>query len=222
MDKIRERFRIPRGAWVFLYAFIYFPWFLILEHTVTDRYYLIECPLDYWVPFNEYFIIPYIVWFGYVAGSFLWCLYREEKRFFYQFSGVMCGGMTVALLIYTFFPNGISLRPHIDPAKNIFCYLTSIIYSADTSTNVFPSLHVYTSAVIGFFAMKSKLVKERPFMKYVTGITSVLIILSTIFLKQHSVLDLAAGVVMAWSFSRAVLMEKDEVSRFRLVNDSAG
>ena len=42
-----------RKPWVFLYMFIYFPWFFILEHVVQDRYYLIECRLDHMIPFCE-------------------------------------------------------------------------------------------------------------------------------------------------------------------------
>ena len=65
------RERAGKKPWVFLYMLIYFPWFFILEHVVQDRYYLIECRLDHILPFCEYFIVPYLFWFVYVAGSFV-------------------------------------------------------------------------------------------------------------------------------------------------------
>lgn len=204
------RERAGRKPWVFLYMLIYFPWFFILEHVVQDRYYLIECKLDHMIPFCEYFIVPYLFWFVYVAGSFLCFMLKEDDRMFYRFAGVMFGGMTIALIIYTVFPNGIHLRPDLDASRNLFTWLTSLIYRADTCTNVFPSLHVYTSAVIAIFFSKSRLVSEKTGMRYVFPVFSGLIILSTVFLKQHSVLDMVAGNVMAWALCRMAFVEEEE------------
>lgn len=189
---------------------IYFPWFFILEHVVSDQYYLIECRLDHMIPFCEYFIIPYLFWFVYVAGSFFWFMLKEEDGLFYRFSAVMFGGMTIALIIYTVFPNGIHLRPDIDASRNLFAWLTSLIYKADTCTNVFPSLHVYTSAVIANFVSRSRLGRENRRVRYASAIISTLIILSTVFLKQHSVLDLVAGNVMAWALCKMAFADEDE------------
>lgn len=202
-----------RRLWVFLYAFIYFPWFFILEQVVQDQYYLIECPLDRLIPFCEYFIVPYVFWFVYVAGSFLWFLLREEDTLFYKFAAVMFGGMTIALIIYTVFPNGIQLRPNLDASKSIFTWMTSLIYRADTCTNVFPSLHVYTSAVIAMFFAKSSLAAEKRYVKPVTFVISSLIIISTVFLKQHSVLDVVAGSVMAWALCKAAFAGEEEAEK---------
>ena len=47
-------------AWVLLYAFIYFPWFTYLERHVTDNYFVIHSIFDDYIPFCEYFIIPYL------------------------------------------------------------------------------------------------------------------------------------------------------------------
>ncbi|MDD7389420.1 MAG: phosphatase PAP2 family protein [Lachnospiraceae bacterium] len=209
------RERAGKKPWVFLYMLIYFPWFFILEHVVQDRYYLIECRLDHILPFCEYFIVPYLFWFVYVAGSFLWFMLKEDDSMFYRFSAVMFGGMTIALIIYTLFPNGIHLRPDLDASRNLFTWLTSLIYKADTCTNVFPSLHVYTSAVIAIFFSKSRLVREKPGMKYVLYAASGLIILSTVFLKQHSVLDMIAGNVMAWALCKMAFVEEDEEEAVR-------
>ncbi|MDO5410537.1 MAG: phosphatase PAP2 family protein [Lachnospiraceae bacterium] len=208
-----------KKPWVFLYGLIYFPWFFTLER-VVEQYYLIECRLDYLIPFCEYFIVPYLLWFVYVAGSFAWFLLREDDRLFYKFAAVMFGGMTIALIIYTVFPNGIQLRPNIQASKNVFTWLTSLIYRADTSTNVFPSLHVYTSAVISIFFAKSKLAERKPAVKYAAFAFSALIILSTVFLKQHSVLDLVAGNIMAWALCKAAFAdEEDETSLEKVEKD---
>ena len=46
--------------WVFLYAFIYMPWFLFLENHVTTKYHVMQTALDERIPFIEYFIVPYL------------------------------------------------------------------------------------------------------------------------------------------------------------------
>ena len=198
-----------KRLWVFLYAFIYFPWFFILEKVVQE-YYLIECPLDRLIPFCEYFIVPYLFWFAYVALSFVWFFFHEDDVLFYKFTAVMFGGMTISLIIYTVFPNGIQLRPDLDTSKNIFAWATSLIYKADTCTNVFPSLHVYTSAVIAMFAGKTRAASEKIWVKPAAFLLSGLIILSTVFLKQHSVLDVVAGSVMAWALCKAAFVEEKD------------
>lgn len=202
---------IGKKPLVFLYAFIYGPWFYTLEKVVTDHYYLIECRLDHIIPFCEYFIIPYLFWFAYVGGSFVWMLFKEDDKLFYRFSAVMFGGMTIALIIYTLFPNGIQLRPEIDPSKNICTWLTSLIYQTDTCTNVFPSLHVYTSAVIAMFFTRTAVAKRKSWVKPVMITASSVIILSTVFLKQHSVLDVIGGLVMAWALSKVAFAEDEEI-----------
>ena len=42
-----------KHAWVFLYIFIYMPWFLLLEKHVTTNYHVIQTQFDMWIPFVE-------------------------------------------------------------------------------------------------------------------------------------------------------------------------
>ena len=97
-------------AWVLLYAFIYFPWFTYLERHVTDNYFVIHSIFDDYIPFCEYFIIPYLLWFAYIAVT-LGYLFFNDKQGFYKASAIMFSGMTIFLIICTVFPNGLNLRP---------------------------------------------------------------------------------------------------------------
>lgn len=56
-----------RHAWVLLYGLIYMPWFIYLERRIDVHYFLIHSPLDDYIPFIEYFIVPYLLWFAFVA-----------------------------------------------------------------------------------------------------------------------------------------------------------
>ena len=99
-------------AWVLLYAFIYFPWFTYLERHVTDNYFVIHSIFDDYIPFCEYFIIPYLLWFAYIAVT-LGYLFFNDKQGFYKASAIMFSGMTIFLIICTVFPNGLNLRPEV-------------------------------------------------------------------------------------------------------------
>ena len=60
-----------RHVWVLAYCILYIPWFAWLEQTVTKKFHLITMPADLKIPFCEYFIIPYLLWFAYVAFGVL-------------------------------------------------------------------------------------------------------------------------------------------------------
>ena len=63
ITKIKQFILRYRHAWVLLYSFIYMPWFCYLEKHRFSHYYLIHSPLDDYIPFVEYFIVPYLLWF---------------------------------------------------------------------------------------------------------------------------------------------------------------
>lgn len=178
-----------------LYLFIYLPWFMYLEKNVTE-YHIVHCRLDDHIPFIEYFIIPYLLWFFYVAGGFVYLFFKAPRGEFLKFAITLVSGMTIALAICTIYPNGLTLRPDLTSRDNIFLKLVSILYGADTSTNVFPSIHVLNSLVIHFALMRDSFLDKYPAIKTCSKILCILIILSTVFLKQHSVIDLIGGIVL--------------------------
>ncbi|MGN0382802.1 MAG: phosphatase PAP2 family protein [Eubacterium sp.] len=193
-------FKKNKQAWPLLYLpFIYLPWFLFLENHITTEYTIIHCPIDDIIPFCEYFIIPYLLWFLYVPAVFL-CLYYTNTKDFQQLCAFMFIGCSICLLIYTVFPNGQELRLTEDmlaSRNNIFTVIISKLYGIDTSTNVFPSIHVYNSICCHIALSKSTYGKKRPFIKTASLILTILICISTMVLKQHSILDAAGAIVLA-------------------------
>ena len=110
-----------KHAWVFLYAFIYMPWFMYLEKHITaeSEYHVIHSVLDDKIPFVEYFIVPYLLWFVFIAAVFLYFFFTDVEGF-YKLAKLSFIGMTIFLLISTVFPNGLTLRPVVFPRDNIF------------------------------------------------------------------------------------------------------
>ncbi len=194
---IKELFDKYHHAWVFLYGFIYMPWFSWLEKHVTSNYFVIHSVFDDYIPFIEIFIIPYLLWFVYVSGTVLYFFFTD-KQGFYRICTLLITGMTLFLIICTIFPNGLNLRPSTFARDNIFVDLVRFIYRADTSTNVLPSLHVYNSIGCYIAIRNSQKLRQYKWVQNGSLVLTVSIVLSTIFLKQHSVVDVIAAIVMIY------------------------
>ena len=196
MKRVCDFFRKYSHIWLLSYFFIYIPWFCYLEKTVTRDYHLMHSPLDDLIPFNEYFIIPYLLWFAFVGVTLIYFLIKSKEDY-YRMCTFLFSGMTISLIICTFFENGTNLRPILDPDKNIFTAAVAALYRTDTCTNVFPSIHVYNSLAIYFGLAHSQKLQNKKWIKNAALVLTVCIILSTMFLKQHSVFDVLTAFALA-------------------------
>lgn len=194
--KVKDFLKKYNHAWVFLYAFIYMPWFTYLEKTVTTHFYEIHSKIDDYIPFIEYFIVPYLLWFVFITVCGLYIFFTDKKEF-YKMAAFGIIGMTLFLIICTVFPNGLYLRPRTFARDNIFVDMVKMLYATDTSTNVLPSIHVYLSLTVSIAIKRSKRLEKKQWVKAATYVMAFLIILSTMFLKQHSVTDVIAAFVLA-------------------------
>ena len=185
-----------RHAWVLLYILIYMPWFIHLENRRSIHYYVIHSPIDNHIPFIEYFVVPYLLWFVFIAVT-MGYFFFTDKWGFYKLAAFLFTGMTLFLIICTVFPNALNLRPTVFVRDNIFVDLVKMVYRADTPTNVLPSIHVFNSIGSCIAISHSDALKKHRKIQYSAYALAFLIILSTVFLKQHSVTDVIAAVAMA-------------------------
>ncbi|HWT74919.1 MAG TPA: phosphatase PAP2 family protein [Mobilitalea sp.] len=179
------------------YFFIYMTWFTYLERTVTTNFHTVYSKLDDLIPFNEVFIIPYFLWFLYIFVTVTYFLFTSKSDY-YKLCANLFIGMTICLTIYTIWPNGQHLRVDLNSLgrSNIFITMLSKIYSIDTPTNVFPSIHVFNS-VSAFIAInKSERLHKIKWLQWSAFLLTVLICMSTVFLKQHSVMDVMGALVL--------------------------
>lgn len=193
---IIEALRVKLGyGWPVLFTFVYFAWFILLERYEADEYFILYCPIDDMIPFCEYFIIFYASWFIYIPVVFFF-FFKKSKEEFYRLSSYMFAGMFISLFVCTVFPNAQELRPEPEN-DNIFTRLVIFLYGIDTNTNCFPSVHVFNSIAAHVCIVKSSYIKKGHPVKWMSFVLIVLICLSTLFLKQHSVIDLAGGALLA-------------------------
>lgn len=208
---VRERILAFYRRYPAMIALTYFPFYLlgfVLVEQVVEPRYIIWCPLDDLIPFCEYFIVPYATWFVELAVIPLLLLKYDRKQYYYL-CAVMFTGMTLCLGLYLIFPNGLDLRVEIT-RQNIFADLVRLIQAVDTPTNVCPSIHV-ASAMAMDLAICRSVLGQRRWVRMLANSVFVLICLSTVFLKQHSVIDIFWGVavtaVLHLVFSRRFMPE---------------
>lgn len=119
------------------YMCIYFPIFSLLEQFCEPRY-VIHCALDVRFHLMNGLSSRMLYGFLFVPGMVLFFL-RKSKEDYIKCCKVIYGGMSICLLIYYLFPNGLSLRQPLED-KNICCMIVNQLRSADTPANVCPSI----------------------------------------------------------------------------------
>lgn len=191
---IRAFVRDNPHCWWALYLPVYLILYLIVESVVdgSGPYWSSWCPLDDRIPFLPYFVVAYCSWHPIMILVGLWLLFRDGSAFrrYMQFIAI---GFTASTLICFLIPNGQDLRPAVFENPNIFTAILSGIYRADTNTNVFPSVHVIGCLALIFTALDSAGLKK---VRMPLILWSFVIIASTVFVKQHSILDVFGAIVL--------------------------
>lgn len=177
-----------------IFMVVYLCWFAWLEQDVT-KYTVIHMALDDIIPFCEVFIVPYLLWFLYVAAVVVFLMFKNKQEY-YRICAFLMTGMTVFLIVSTLWPNGHQLRPVMMPRDNVFSSLVSMLWRTDTPTNLWPSIHVYNSLGAHFAVMHSRELANKKGLKIASLVLAVSIILSTMLLKQHSVFDVVTGLLL--------------------------
>lgn len=179
---------------------IYYPVMLLefawLEKRNANVMLWIKSPLDDLIPFVSIFVIPYMIWFFYI-GITLAVFGFKDKDSFIKMCMSLYIGMTICNLVYFLIPHGQPLRvPLTSNETDVFRRLVYTVYANDTPTNCAPSIHVLFSLATNFAIQKSDYFRNFPPVRIVSNILNLLIILSTMFIKQHSVIDVALGLIL--------------------------
>lgn len=180
-------------VWLALLLPVYLALFFLVEWYVSpDKpYWSSYVPLDDKIPFLEGFVLPYCMWYPFLVAVGLYLMIKDGAGF-RKYMAFIFIGFCSALVFCVLVPNGQDLRPNPFPRKNIFTWILSRIYAADTNTNVFPSMHVIGSigGVIAVYRCKGLRKFRIP-----SAVLAFFISISTVFVKQHSVLDIGGGIL---------------------------
>ena len=197
-----------------LYALFYLSSFALLERTVIVPDLWVHCRLDDLIPFCKYAIIPYAMWFPWIPFTLFYILRHAPRTDFWRLCLPLFAGMTLSLLFYVIVPNGLSLRPHSIPGNDFFAQAVRALYRHDTPTNVCPSIHVFNSVTLMMAYYRSSCfdAPRRRWMRPAAAILCLSITLSTMLLKQHSVIDVVFGILLALALDYAAALVQYETS----------
>ena len=157
-------------------------------------HYSVSSPLDNVIPFCEFFVIPYFFWFVYLVGMYVYSIFFDTETF-KNYTYFIMITYTTTLIIYLIWPTMQELRPVEFTRDNLFTDIMKNFYGFDTNTNVCPSIHVIGAVAVSCAAWNSKLFSSWGW-RIAFSVATVLIVLSTVFLKQHSVLDIPPALLL--------------------------
>lgn len=176
---------------------IYMGLFGFLEIVPPKDVHLIHCALDDRIPNMAVFIYPYVSWFPYIVVCAALAIKNLDDRQFKKAVLVLTTGMNIFLFISYVWPTGLDFRESIVyDLHTLSGNLLKFVQTVDTPKSVFPSMHVYVTLVLQYtLEMQKKLVPAWGI--WVGRVLALLIVLSTMFTKQHSAVDVTAAIVMS-------------------------
>ena len=191
-ELIKKRHLIPIAVWFVIYMGL----FGFLEIVPPKNVHLIHCTLDDRIPNMAIFIYPYVSWFPYIVVCAALAIKNLDDRQFKKAVLVLTTGMNIFLFISYVWPTGLDFRESIVyDLHTLSGNLLKFVQTVDTPKSVFPSMHVYVTLVLQYtLEMQKKLVPAWGI--WVGRVLALLIVLSTMFTKQHSAVDVTAAIVM--------------------------
>jgi len=170
--------------------------FYLIRLIKVEKYLYPSMAFDLKIPYIGIFVVPYLSWLIWMPFIWLYTLFQDEKLF-KKISYMMLLSMSLYLVFSLICPTALELRPTLLNCKDIWCRLTTFLYSLTPETYVFPSLHVHHSlvALYAIYHGKDKLFQNKYF-KLFGLIWTIMICLSTVFVKQHSMIDAGGGALL--------------------------
>lgn len=172
-----------------LNAFFYF-----IVKKFIGSYHLISSPLDDKIPLIPLFIIFYSIWYPYLFVVYYF-IYKKDKDKFKRLinKSIIC--ILIADLCFIIYPTMVS-RPPINSYNSLISLMLYITYTTDIPVNCFPSLHCIFAFLVMYAVTFDKNMNK--LFRIIVGIISPLIVLSTLFVKQHALVDVLGAITISW------------------------
>lgn len=173
----------------------------ILLYKVSSLYgssvigYDISIPLDNLIPFSPIWVIVYVLYYPAIILPFFMI---DDKPLFTQLS--LAYLLVVALTVPFYFLFVVTIeRPDI-VTNCVFSRIVSFLYSIDNPVNLFPSQHVAFIWTSAFFIRRKFAALGLGYIAF-----AILVSMSTVLIKQHYLLDIPAGFLVAFCAYRLSL-----------------
>lgn len=152
--------------------------------------YSLETSLDLKIPFVASFIIPYLLWYPFITAVLI-ALAFKDRQIYFQTLLAQCSGLIISYVCFALFQTGIQ-RPDVHSEPDFIYKMVGFVYSYDQPYNCFPSIHVLTS----YLMLRGTRIFGQKIWLMITAM-SILIIVSTVLVKQHVLADIGGGILAA-------------------------
>lgn len=164
---------------------------IIATMTLNRAQSVFYTPIDNMIPFISIFAVFYVFIFYpfilYTLGYFAYIKPEKSDRFFLAIIIMYF----ISYLTYLIYPVKMN-RPDLSNASDFFSKVMNKYYQEDLPVNCFPSLHAANSTLMAYF-----LSKENRKLSIIFWLIAVLVMISTLFVKQHVIMDEIAGFLVA-------------------------
>lgn len=153
----------------------------------------INSPIDDKIPFWGWLVYIYNMFYPFCIIAFILLFKKDEKAYFKGIISCIIG-IFICNIIYLFIPTIMyrPVTPNYDPLTNLVLKIT--FYFDDPPLNCFPSLHcLFCFQVILSYLISKCTIKRKTWII----ICSSLIIISTLFVKQHYIYDVIAAFLIS-------------------------
>ncbi len=185
---------IPLMLWVIGQAFSFYLTRYInrIIHGDPTTYFDASIFLDDIIPLMPIWIVVYILTYVFWAMSFIWISQESREMCYRAFAADLLAKIVCAVIFLTF-PTYVE-RPIVE-TESVFTWLLNLIYTADESDNLFPSMHCSVSWLAMRYVLKCRKIPR--WYKYSSVVITLMIFASVVFTKQHVFVDILGGLAVA-------------------------
>ncbi len=152
---------------------------------------LIGSKLDSVFPFCKYFVFVYDSWYPFLI--LVWYkLYMNDKNSYKRFYIASVISMVIANIIFILYPS--TIERALFKVNDVASFVLNITYSLDTPVNCLPSMHCMFCFTTIYGIINSKLSYRN---KLFFCLYLVLIVFSTLFIKQHVIYDVILSFIIS-------------------------
>ena len=171
---------------LFLVQLLYLP----INRTVQGGR-VLDTPWDALFPLWSLWVIPYLLSLVWWAGCFVWAAWKLDDNLYRAFIISFVTVMLASYVVYIIYPTYV-VRPSLY-GDDWLTRLLAALYENDRVNNAFPSGHTYNTVLIALFWSRCY-----PRQRWLWLTITVVVLLSTLFTRQHNLPDLLGGIVFAW------------------------
>ncbi|MDD2504650.1 MAG: phosphatase PAP2 family protein [Bacilli bacterium] len=135
-----------------------------------------------------------MIWYPFELTS-LFYLYKKDFNTYFKSISALIISLVIMHLIFIIYPTMVD-RPVVDSFNSLTSLIVYITFKSDTPVNCFPSGHCIICFIMIFSFLKTKNMKLETKSIFI-GI-NILIVLSTLFVKQHVLYDVFGALVLSF------------------------